>query len=337
MRLQQLVIRMIFAGCLGTTISIGAVSVWAQITTKTVSAGQETTLLDSKQKIDLKTAPKKGVARVETLGQGEGQLYKLNYKANDTAEKTTDELTYAADNGPAQILKIDIEPGTPGVYETGFRVLFLLFVLAVILESALAILFNWRPFVETFNARAVRPLISFIVAYFFVHAFSLDLVTTFINAAMTHDYGPNIPGKILTALVLAGGSAGVNNLLVALGYRQQKTPETVTPKPPPNTAWIAVRVRRQQASGPVQVFIGVKPDANTPPPLVGVIAGSSRPGLRYFLSDPGRFPGYGGHSVPANTQTSVELVDGTAPNPVTKNWGPYTVAGGAIIDLEFTM
>ena len=30
------------------------------------------------------------------------------------------------------------------------------------------------------------------------------------------------------------------------------------------------------------------------PPLVGIITGSSRPGLRYFLNDPGRYPGYGG-------------------------------------------
>src|SRR4029453_3729230 len=142
-------------------------------------------------------------------------------------------------------------------------------------------------------------------------AFSLDLVTTFVNTATMHDYGPNIPGKILTALVLAGGSAGVNSLLVALGYRERKTPETVTPKPPPNTAWIAVRIRCQKAVGPVQVFIGMKPNANSPPPLVGGIAGSSKPGMRYFLSDPGRFPGYGGHPVEANTQTSIELVDGT--------------------------
>ena len=34
------------------------------------------------------------------------------------------------------------------VYEQSARALFFLFVLAVILESGLAILFNWKPFVE---------------------------------------------------------------------------------------------------------------------------------------------------------------------------------------------
>jgi len=62
------------------------------------------------------------------------------------------------------------------------------------------------------------------------------------------------------------------------------------------------------------------------------------PGLRYFFSDPGRFPGYGGHAVPANTQTSVELLGATAQGPLRKSLGePYAIAGGAVIDLEFTM
>jgi hypothetical protein len=227
----------------------------------------------------------------------------------------------------------------PEVYEQGFKAIFLLLVLAVVLESALAVLFNWRPFVETFNARAVRPLVSFIVALVFVNWFDLDLVTTLVNASTTTiDYKPALPGLVLTALVIAGGSAGVNNLLVALGYRQRRTPETVAPKPPHTEAWIAVRLHRTPATtGPVLVFIGVPPGpAPALPPLVGIITGSSRPGLRYFLNDPGRYPGYGGHAVPANTAITVRIHRQDNADAY-KSWGPYVIGGGAIVDLELTL
>jgi hypothetical protein len=53
---------------------------------------------------------------------------------------------------------------------------------------------------------------------------------------------------MLTALVLAGGSASVNKLLVALNLRENKTVEKITPKPPPDKAWVSVAVRRAASS-----------------------------------------------------------------------------------------
>jgi hypothetical protein len=49
---------------------------------------------------------------------------------------------------------------------------------------------------------------------------------------------------ILTAAILAGGSAGVNTMLVALGFREVKTPATIAPRVPPDRAWIALHVER---------------------------------------------------------------------------------------------
>ncbi len=49
--------------------------------------------------------------------------------------------------------------------------------LAVLLELALAIIFNWRPFIESFSARATRPLVSFGVALAFGVYFNFDAVT----------------------------------------------------------------------------------------------------------------------------------------------------------------
>src|SRR5215813_1961306 len=276
--------------------SIGAAAPGLAQTSVTTTVGEEKVIVESKQKLELKTPPRKGVARIEPAGQGDAQVNRLIYRPNDASEKFTDELAYALDSGQPQTAKIEVAPRSLGFmegtasYSAGFKALFVLFVLAVVLESALAILFNWRPFVENFNARAVRPPVSFVVSLVFVRTFSLDLVTSLVNAATTASFPPSDTGKILTALVLAGGSAGVNNLLVALGYRQQRTPEAVAPKPPPTKAWIAVRLQRRKAVGPVTVLMGTPPQASDPPPLVGVISGTSRPGLRYFLADPGRFP-----------------------------------------------
>ena len=225
----------------------------------------------------------------------------------------------------------------PGAYEQVFQAVFLLFMLAIVLESGLAVIFNWRPFVERFNARAVKPLLSFIAAYLLVRIFpSLDLVTAMVNASTTAVYSPTEAGRILTALVLAGGSSGVHDLLVALGYRQRRTPELVMPKPPSGKAFLAVRLLRNKAVGAVNVFMGLP--AAPGPALVGTINGTSKPGVRYFLSDGGRFPGYGGHAMEANTEVTVVLAGKDADGKdIAAKWGPHLVADGAIIDLEMAL
>ena len=224
-------------------------------------AGKETALLDSPSKIEIKTRPTKGSARVAADPTGDVK-YRLLYTANNTAERTTDELTYQKEGDASPTaLKIEISPApapgfTPKAYQESFKAIFLLFVLAVVMESALAVLFNWRPFVETFNARAVRPLIAFIAAFIFVKMFNLDIVTALVNATTTQQFPVSIEGAVMTALVIAGGSSGVNTMLAALGYRQVRTPETVAPKPPQNKGWIAVKIARDRAVGTVEVFIG---------------------------------------------------------------------------------
>ena len=105
-----------------------------------------------------------------------------------------------------------------------------LFLLAVLLELALAIIFNWRPFIESFNARATRPLVSFGVALAFVVYFNFDAVTGLMNAVQKTALPANWFGQVLTAAILAGGSAGVNTMLVALGFRELKTQDTAAPK-----------------------------------------------------------------------------------------------------------
>jgi len=339
------------AVCLFCSTGVSAQS--PEATTASVVSGRETVIVDNANKIEIKNRPAKGSARVAEP-TSDVKSYRLFYTANIVAERTNDELTYQKEGDPTPTtVKIDIAPAPPPgftdrAYQDSFKAIFLLFILAVILESALALVFNWRPFVETFNSRAVRPLISFIVALVFVQLFNLDIVTSLVNGATTQQFPVSTAGAVLTALVIAGGSSGVNTMLVGLGYRQVRTPETVLPKPPPQKGWISVKITRVQVHGAVEVFIGTpvtrqEPDGAggtrtiTEPPAVGTITGTSRNNLfRYFLRDLGRFPGYGGFEVAANQQCAV-LVKGIDQNnnEVTRSWGPHVIAGGAIIDLEF--
>lgn len=66
-------------------------------------------------------------------------------------------------------------------YEPAFKILFAIFVLALLLESGLAVLFNWRPFVMTFDARGVKTLVSLAFSLFFVLTFQLDLCAKLIG------------------------------------------------------------------------------------------------------------------------------------------------------------
>jgi hypothetical protein len=224
-----------------------------------------------------------------------------------------------------------------------------LFLIAVLLESALALLFNWRPFIETFNARATRPLVAFLVALLAVSVYHYDAVTALMDAVQ-HNPTPSPPGvlgRVLTAAILAGGSAGVNTMLVALGFREVKTPATFAPKVPPDQAWIAVQVNRQADQGDVFVHIG-RPDPANPAdgaglPLAGVITPASAPQRRalwqFFLHQAGRFPAFGGYVVKAMEPCTVALLGpGAAPGgPTVLRTTSFTPAPGAIIDLTYNL
>jgi hypothetical protein len=227
------------------------------------------------------------------------------------------------------------------MYNESFRILFALFVLAVLIESGLAVVFNWRPFVDTFDSRGVKTLVSVGFCYFIVETFDFDAMTKLINVYAGVNQAVNLPGKIVTALILAGGSSGVNNIMISLGFRSAKPQETQA-KPPPTEAWISVSLVRRQSRGPVTIRVGT--DANALA-VAGTITGSARPGGRvvsYFLRDRGRFPSTGGHPVAAGQTYIIDVVgidaNGAAIATTAKSrWGPYPLAPGAIVDLDLTL
>ena len=311
---------------------------------KTVQAGASVVIVPPTEKvIENKSGPLKGtVGVIEPTTTP--KTHSLIYLAPKTAVDFTDAVKYS--DGTDHTVFVSVTAGTepptltnPDIYAQSFKALFVLFIIAVILESGLAVLFNWRPFIQLFDARGVKTIVSFLFAWLFVSAFDLDIVTNLVNVYSQKSYLINFPGTFVTALVLAGGSSGVNNLLVALGFRSVKTADQAAPKLPPTEAWISVRLIRAAAVGPVNVLIGKKDEAL---PVSGTITGSSSTSAlrRFFLRDYGRFPTAGGFAVSPGTQlyeVKLKGVDKEGKEIESAHWGPYPLAPKAIVDIELRL
>ncbi len=223
------------------------------------------------------------------------------------------------------------------------KALFAAFIMAVVLESALALIFNWRPFVRTFDGRGVKSVIALAASLAFVRYTDLDLLSIF-EKAMDGSTEPQRVdeawfGSVLTAMVVAGGSAGVNRLLVALGFRSVLRAEEVVPKPPKDRAWISARLERSSPneSGTVRVMLK---EGSGDFRLIGQISGSARPPgfLRWALHDRTRFPTLAGYSLVGDRTYELEFrSDEKSANTTVARWGPVMVASGAIVDLQFNV
>ncbi len=251
----------------------------------------------------------------------------------------------AAGTALAQATPVPAAPwitlGNAEFYNTTFRALVILFVSAILVESALSVIFNWRLFMVLFYGRGMRTLVMIAVSAMMVWTFRIDVVHTMLASYGLAEpaTGGDVLSRSLTALILSGGSSGVYRLLVALGYRAARPVEEVHPKPKPDKAWISVRVVRAKAVGPVLVRLAevdpVGPD--TPPHLAGVIAqvGFWRRVRGVFLLDETRFPEAGGYEVDVDKQYRLEVSgrDATGASLASDIDGSYSFAPGALIDL----
>lgn len=227
-----------------------------------------------------------------------------------------------------------MEEGT-NIYTESLAALTKLFVLAVLLESALALIFNWRVFLEFFNKRAIKTVVMFAVALTLVRTFDIDIVADLMKA---YDPASN-PGAymsvFLTALILAGGSSGVNNLFIALGFRSRIADEA--PEPPSTEAWVAILVHRDKvATG--EVLVQIKDEPSGTAAKHDSIAGSINAKKRLrdlFFPNRNRFPTSGGHKVEAGKvyRITVSGKDSTGTER-TALGDTYSFAPRAIVDLN---
>jgi len=332
--------RVLTSGCLAFAMA-GA---WA-VEKVSVEVGKTLTLVTGSKGIT-KIESSVGAARAEPNPTAAG-TFNLVYKA---PEKPTSATVSYENGGKAESIVVEITPpktaAEPPVakplavtadnpYAPAAKILFAVFALAVVLESGLATIFNWSVFLRVFDAKGVKTLVAFAVAWIMVGSFDLDISTQLVHVFFPEKPSLGPLGGVLSALVLAGGSSGVNNLMQALHLRSERTVDTVIPKPPPTKTWIAVRLIRKSAVGPVYVLSSV--NGAIAPDVIGTILGSSHtwPLVTLFLRDPGRFPGSGGFAVKPDEGRTLTLCGVDAQGAVLNSfvWGPYTMGAGAIVDV----
>lgn len=114
------------------------------------------------------------------------------------------------------------KPGTPktvtndeGKMGDIYDVLFVFLVLSVVFEVALTPLFNWRVFLARFEGKGLKTPITVILAFIVFWHYDLDIVGDLL-IAMNKDVQMTIGGKVLTALLIAGGNSGIYQIFTAL-------------------------------------------------------------------------------------------------------------------------
>lgn len=257
------------------------------------------------------------------------------------------------------IRNVDVNAAITG---PSFNALIMIFVLATVLENALAVLFNWRLFLAYFDRRGIKTLVTVASALLLVNAFGIDivaaLVTSYKSGGATGASEPHAASLFVTALTLAGGSAGVNSLFRGLGWRPVNPAAELETQPNKDEAWLAIKLKRANARGPVQVRLlgpvsvatgGAAPagaaqaDGASQPAPTAAIAGimsTSRPGLGSLLfRNPDRFPQNGGYRLEANKLYELSVIGRNADGD--EIFGleneKLILAPRAIVDIDVTL
>jgi hypothetical protein len=203
------------------------------------------------------------------------------------------------------------ETATQGLPEPTklFNELVALLVVVVLLESAMATIFQWRVYRMLFNARAVKTIFMVVAGWFVVTLFDYDIfarILSLAGVAPAEAVGDTVKirtsgfSAFMSALVLAGGSAGVNHLMRQFGFRSPIVDENAPPPLMEDEAWLSITVVRRAAVGAVEVRLDEIPAAPEElPALLGVLDDRSALSKVFgmLFASPGRIPSYGGRKV----------------------------------------
>lgn len=271
-------------------------------------------------KVDPLIDPKYGKALVATTSSGQQIIYAaplirvedllLRVQQGGSPEKNgVCEATQATD------FRVTVDP-TPNVSNDtlalAFRLILLAFVIATLLESAFALIFNWRFFQEFFVGRAWRTLVMFFGSLGVVSCFNFDLVSALVRAydpgfGVSNRTGSSGFSKFLSAMVLAGGSSGINRIFVALGFRSIARPDTEKPMPEKTEGWISVwvddkRSGKDKTPAHVSLVEAINPDQKTTETSFRLIGSLEKRelcnrALDVFFPSLSRVPRSGGYSL----------------------------------------
>ncbi|MFZ1467448.1 MAG: hypothetical protein WAT09_00545 [Paracoccaceae bacterium] len=215
-----------------------------------------------------------------------------------------------------------------------------LLLVLLLLESAMSALFNWRVYRIVLSGRAWKTPIMFGLGLLVVICFHYDFIDTAITgiAGGTSTAGLGWVSTVLSAMVIAGGSQGIHDLLKKLGLRSPLPDTAPSPRLGEDQAWLALRITRRDAVGDIQIM--VTPTDRVPDqPLVGSV--DDRPLGRQLAEAFGmiglRFPRTGGLLVKPNITYDIALSYKTASDPrALFPVGSFAFAPRAIVDLDVT-
>ncbi len=187
------------------------------------------------------------------------------------------------------------------------------FGVVVLFESGFGLLFQWRLFREFLPVSGWRTPIMFVVSALLTYNFdALDVFHRSLEAFAGVATGPRHGTWLISAAILAGGSAGMMRIFEQLGVRAP----SIEPPPPAidkSKAWISLQVA-SQGRDPSTVVLNIHEAIATETLAVHAgIAGTLRDEgygtrlKRIMLRDLRRFPPSGGYLVEANKPYVIAL------------------------------
>lgn len=95
------------------------------------------------------------------------------------------------------------------------NVLIVFLVLAVVFEVALTPIFNWSVFLAHFEGKGYKTPITVILAFVVFWGYGLDIISDLLQA-LGRNADITLGGQVITAFLIAGGSAGVFEIFTKL-------------------------------------------------------------------------------------------------------------------------
>ena len=213
-------------------------------------------------------------------------------------------------------------------------------IVVVLVESAMSTLFNWRVYRAVFNHRALKTPIMLAVGLMIVWGFGYDIFArtmVLVGAMQAGDTG-NLLTQVVSAMIIAGGSSGINTLFQNLGLRSVLPDAPPRPQLAATEAWISVQVNGGQ---PGEAFhVAIAPLATAAGPALAGSVEVKRFWQRVreaWRSESNRFPNYGGWSLEANKGYKIEVVDVRTAPPTSTTVFEGSFAPRAIIDFQVTV
>lgn len=220
-----------------------------------------------------------------------------------------------------------------------------LVAVVAVVESALSALFNWRVYRVLFNDRALKTPIMFAVGLLIVTQFQYDIFGRVIARALAEDpanWSGGLLSTLLSAMIIAGGTSGINTLFQRLGIRNPLQTAEAAPTLNMDEAWIAIHVVARPECQNIRIAMK-ETEAVPDLPLVGSVQqrGFWQRLSEAFSSDAMRFPNYGGRKVRANKVYEISLVYSLVSAAGVQDREAPVFTGGfgprAVIDLRFAL